>query len=56
MHQIAFVCHNVEPFIEVPTQPLDKHRVVIIPQQNMTVDFKKVERLPVDAAEFTVFA
>ncbi len=55
MHQIAFVCHNAAPFIEVPTQLFAKHRVVIISQQNVTVDFKKVKRFPADAEEFTVF-
>jgi hypothetical protein len=55
MHQIAFVCHNAEPFIEIPTKPFDKHRVAIFAQQNVTVDLKKVKRFPADAEEFTDF-
>jgi hypothetical protein len=42
----------VWPSIEVPTQPFDKHRDLIIAQQNVTVDFKKIKGFPVDAEEF----
>ncbi len=54
-HQILFVAHDAKSLIEVPIYVLDKHRIVVCTQENMTIDFEEVQGLTADAKELAVF-
>ena len=50
-----FVAHDAKSLIEVPIYVLDKHRIVVCTQENMTIDFEEVQGLAADAKELAVF-
>jgi hypothetical protein len=54
-NQISFVAHDAKSLIEVLIYALDKHRIVVCTQENMTIDFEEVQGLTADAEELAVF-